>query len=131
MKNSKRASISAIASALAAILSMVGPADTGATLPMGRVKADAALQFVTAANRGDYRTVCRLYSARYLKVSQASCCALYRWGAELYRRYDYRIVGRRTLANGRRRVDLVRWRHSSFIELVREQAGWRIVAGGW
>ena len=130
MKN-KRALVSAIASALAAVLSMLAPADTGATLPTGGVKADAAVQFVTAANRGDYRTVCRLYSVGYLKVSQASCCALYRWGAQLYGRYDYRIVGRRTLANGRRRVDLVRWQHSSFIELVREQGSWRIVAGGW
>jgi len=92
---------------------------------------DVAVEFVTAANRGDYRTVCRLYSVRYLKTSQAVCRSLYRWGARLYGRYDYRIVGRRTLANGRRRVDLIRWQHQSFIELEHEQTGWRIVAGGW
>jgi hypothetical protein len=100
--------------------------------PAARVKADVvAVQFVTAANLGDYRTVCRLYSAGYLKVSQASCRSLYLWGAQLYGRYDYRIVGRRTLANGHRRVDLIRWQHPSFIELGYARTGWRIVAGGW
>jgi hypothetical protein len=127
----KRALICASASALAAVLSALAPSAAGASLPATGVKADVAVQFVSAANRGDYRTVCRLYSARYLKVSQASCCSLYLWGAYLYGRYDYRIVGRRTLANGRLRVDLIRWQHPSFIELVPEQAGWRIIAGGW
>ena len=47
------------------------PAAAGAT--------DVAVQFVNAANRGDFRTVCRLYSARYVK-SQANCVSLYRWG---------------------------------------------------
>ncbi len=98
------------------------PAAAGAT--------DVAVEFVTAANRGDYRTVCRLYSARYLK-SQASCRSLYRWGAGLYGPYDYRIVRWRTLENGHRRVDLTLRQHPSFIELEHEKAGWRIVAGGW
>lgn len=92
---------------------------------------DVAGEFVIAANKGDYRTVCRLYSASYLKVSQASCRRLYRWGARLYGRYDYRIVGRYALENGRWRIDLIRWQHPSFIELARERTGWRIVAGGW
>jgi hypothetical protein len=127
----KRLRLSLVACALAAALSAVAPADTGASLPAAGAKADVAVQFITAANGGDYRTVCRLYSARYLKVSQASCRSLYLWGAYLYGRYDYRIVGRRTLANGHRRVDLIRWQHPSFIELVREHTGWRIVAGGW
>ena len=52
-------------------LTHAAPAAAGAT--------DVAVQFVTAANRGDFRTVCRLYSARYVK-SQATCVSLYRWG---------------------------------------------------
>jgi hypothetical protein len=88
------------------------------------------VQFVTAANRGDFRTVCRLYSAHYVK-SQANCVSLYRWGAGLYGPFDYRIVRWRTLQNGHWRVDLTRWHHPSFIELEHEKAGWRIVAGGW
>ena len=92
---------------------------------------DVAVQFVTAANRGDYGAVCRLYSPRYLKVSQASCCALYRWGASQYGPFDYRIIRRRTFRNGHLRIDLIRWHHPSFIELDHERTGWRIVAGGW
>ena len=91
---------------------------------------DVAVQFVSAANRGDFRTVCRLYSAHYVR-SQATCVSLYRWGAGLYGPFDYTIVRWRTLQNGHRRVDLTRWQHSSFIELEREKTGWRIVAGGW
>jgi hypothetical protein len=104
---------------------------TDASLATARAKPDVAVRFVTAANRGDYGTVCRLYSSRYLKVSQASCCSLYRWGALLYGPFDYRIIRRRTLRNGHQRIDLIRWDHSSFIELAHELAGWRIVAGGW
>ena len=88
-------------------------------------------QFVTAANRGDYATVCRLYSRRYLKVSQESCRALYRRGEIIFGPYDYRIVRRRSTAGGRRHVDLTLRHHASFIELARERVGWRIVAGGW
>jgi hypothetical protein len=98
------------------------PAAAGAT--------DVAVQFVTAANRGDFRTVCRLYSARYVR-SQATCVSLYRWGAGLYGPFDYTIVRWRTSQNGHRRVDLTRWHEPSFIELEREKTGWRIVAGGW
>ena len=82
-------------------------------------------------NRGDYATVCRLYSASYLKASQASCRWLYGWGAQLYGPFDYRIVHRRTLPDGHRRIDLIRWHGPSFIELAYERAAWRIVAGGW
>jgi hypothetical protein len=102
-----------------------------ASLATARAKPDVAVRFVTAANRGDYGTICRLYSPRYLKVSQASCRSLYRWGAGLYGPYDYGIIRRRTLRNGHRRIDLIRWDHLSFIELDHERAGWRIVAGGW
>ena len=90
-----------------------------------------ATKFVTAANRGDYATVCRLYSRRYLKVSQAACRSLYRWGASIYGPFDYRVIRRHKLASGHWRIDLIRWQHSSFIELARERTGWRIVAGGW
>jgi hypothetical protein len=88
-------------------------------------------QFVAAANRGDYATVCRLYSRRYLKVSQDHCRALYRQGETIFGPYDYRIVGRRSIAGGRRHVDLRLRHHASFIELAHERVGWRIVAGGW
>jgi hypothetical protein len=88
-------------------------------------------QFVAAANRGDYATVCRLYSSHYLRASQKSCRALYRWGASIYGPYDYRIVRRRNVAGGHRHVDLILWRHASFIEVAHERAGWRIVAGGF
>jgi hypothetical protein len=91
---------------------------------------DVAVQFVIAANRGDYRSVCRLYSTRYVR-SQANCQSLYRWGAALYGPFDYRIARWRTLEDGHRRVDLTRWQHPSFIELAHEKTGWRIVAGGW
>ena len=104
-------------------LTQAAPAATGA-------RQEIAVQFVTAANRGDFRTVCRLYSARYVK-SQATCVSLYRWGVGLYGPFDYRIVRWRTLQNGHWRVDLTRWQHPSFIELEREKTGWRIVAGGW
>ena len=104
-------------------LAHAAPAATGA-------RQELAVHFVTAANQGDFRTVCRLYSARYVK-SQANCVSLYRWGAGLYGPFDYRIVRWRTLHNGRWRVDLTRWQHPSFIELEQEKAGWRIVAGGW
>ena len=97
----------------------------------GGGRQDVAVQFVSAANRADYATVCHLYSRRYLKASQASCRWLYGWGAQLYGPYDYRIVGRRTLPDGHRRIDLIRWHEPSFIELAHEQTGWRIVAGGW
>jgi len=103
-------------------LAHAAPAATGA-------RQELAVHFVTAANQGDFRTVCRLYSARYVK-SQANCVSLYRWGAGLYGPFDYRIVRWRTLHNGRWRVDLTRWQHPSFIELEQEKAGWRIVAGG-
>jgi hypothetical protein len=87
--------------------------------------------YVRAANRGDYATVCHLYSHRYLKVSQAACRELYRSGEVIFGPYDYKIVHRRTLANGHRRIDLTLRHHASFIELAHEAAGWRIVAGGF
>jgi hypothetical protein len=96
-----------------------------------RSPVTVANQFVTAANRGDYATVCRLYSRRYLKVSLAACRSFYRWGANIYGPFDYRIVRRFRLESGRWRIDLIRWKHPSFIELARERSGWRIVAGGW
>jgi hypothetical protein len=88
-----------------------------------------ARMFVAAANRGDYATVCRLYSRRH-HVSQRACRSLYRWGASFYGRFDYRIVRSRQLRTGHWRYDLIRWQHPSFIELALEDADWRIVAGG-
>jgi|1186.fasta_scaffold00280_6 hypothetical protein len=87
--------------------------------------------YVRAANRGDYAAVCRLYSHRYLKISQAACRALYRSGETLYGPYDYRIVRRRVLPSGHRHVDLRLHRRASFVEFAHEPAGWRIVAGGF
>jgi hypothetical protein len=104
---------------------------TDAARAAGGARQDVAVQFVTAANRGDYAAVCRLYSRDYLKASQASCRWLYGWGAQLYGPFDYRIVRWRTLRNGHWRVDLTRWHEPSFIELAHEKACWRIVAGGW
>jgi hypothetical protein len=112
-----------------ALLLAVGAAPAPAAV--AKKKQDVAVQFVTAANGGDYDTVCRLYSARYLKASQATCRWLYGWGAQLYGPYDYRILRQRTLSDGHRRIDLVRWHEPSFIELALERNGWRIVAGGW
>jgi hypothetical protein len=90
-----------------------------------------ANEFVLAANRGDFRTVCSLYSRTYLKVSNAQCRALYQWGVMLYGTFDYRIVAEQRLANGRWDIALTRWHDPSFIDLRRERPGWRIVAGGW
>jgi hypothetical protein len=94
-------------------------------------RSTAEDRFVAAANRGDYATVCHLYSPRYLKVSQESCRALYRRGETIFGPYDYRIVRRRSLPGGRRHVDLTLRHHASFIDLAHERVGWRIVAGGW
>jgi hypothetical protein len=88
-------------------------------------------RFVRAANRGDYAAVCRLYSHRYLKISQAGCRQLYRSAEGIFGPYDYRIVGRRILPSGHRRADMVLRHHRTFVEFAREPAGWRIVAGGF
>ena len=87
--------------------------------------------FVHEANHGQYAAVCRLYSHHYLKISQAGCRGLYEAGETLYGPYDYRIVRRRVLASGHRRIDLRLHRHASYVEFARESAGWRIVAGGF
>jgi hypothetical protein len=122
--------IASLIAVVAALLPAVGvrTLQDAEARPAGRAAVENA--FVAAANRGDYAAVCRLYSHRYLK-DQATCRALYRWGESLYGPYDYRIVGRRTVATGHRHVDLVLRRHHSFLELARERAGWRIVAGGF
>jgi hypothetical protein len=95
---------------------------THAAHAAGGARQDVAVQFATAANRGDFRTVCRLYSARYVR-SQATCVSLYRWGAALYGPFDYRIGRWRALEDGHRRVDLTRWQHPSFIEFEHEKTG--------
>jgi hypothetical protein len=87
--------------------------------------------FVRAANRGDYATVCRLYSRHYLKISQRACRSLYRSDEVIFGPYDYRVVRRRTLPNGHRRADLVLRHHPSFVEFARERGTWRLVAGGF
>jgi len=87
--------------------------------------------FVREANHGHYAAVCRMYSHHYLKISQAACRGLYQSGETLYGPYDYRIVRRRVLPSGHRRIDLRLHRHASFVEFAREPAGWRIVAGGF
>ena len=87
--------------------------------------------YVHEANRGNYAAVCRLYSHHYLKISQVACRRLYRSAETLYGPYDYRIVRRRLLPSGHRRIDLRLHRHGSFVEFAREPVGWRIVAGGF
>ena len=67
-------------SGLAVVVLSLGLALAAAT----GARQAVAVQFVTAANRGDYGTVCHLYSPRYERKSQASCVSLYRWGAGLY-----------------------------------------------
>lgn len=128
----KLANLGLVVAALATPIVAHGGNDATATLRAGATTANAvATQFVTAANRGDFATVCRLYSTRYLKVSQAACRSLYRWGASIYGPFDYRIIRWKRLARGHWRFDLIRWRHPSFIELARERTVWRVVAGGW
>lgn len=127
MKGMRRIALAFGAAALLALSSSLSPG-----LARGSETGPAiAKRFVLAANRGDFRSVCRLYSRTYLKVSQAECQTLYRWEVDLYGRFDYRIVARRRLGNGHWYVALTRFRGSSFVELARETAGWRIVAGGW
>jgi hypothetical protein len=115
-----------------ALVTLIAAA-AASTLALSASGAPAAVEddFVAAANRGDYARACHLYSRRYLKASQETCRSLYRWEASFYGPYDYRIVRRRMLRNGRRHVELILRHHRSFIELARERAGWRIVAGGW
>jgi hypothetical protein len=127
----KLATVGLIAAAAATAFAVGGRAMGAAEERVAGASKDVEEVFVAAANRGDYVTVCRLYSRRYLKGSQESCRALYRWGESLYGPYDYRIVRRRRTAGGRRHVDLTVRRHASFIELAHERVGWRIVAGGW
>jgi hypothetical protein len=87
--------------------------------------------YVREANRGHYSAVCRMYSHRYLKISQAACRGLYQEAENLFGPYDYRIVRRRVLPSGHRRIDLRVHHHASFVEFAREPVGWRIVAGGF
>jgi hypothetical protein len=116
------------------ILVLVTATATGASRSEASAPASAqvvANEFVRAANRGDFRTVCSLYSRTYLKVSNAQCRRLYEWGVMLYGTFDYRIVAERRLASGRWHIALTRWHDRSFIVLRRERPGWRIVGGGW
>jgi hypothetical protein len=131
-KLSAVAALAATAALALVALAAAGRATTKQDVAIQSTTAyNVARQFVAAANRGDYGNVCRLYSTRYLKVSQEDCRSLYRWGAMIYGPYDYRIAARRRLWSGHWRIALIRWHHPSFIELARESAGWRIVAGGW
>ena len=113
------------------VAALATPAGAGAGTDGAADGRAGANRYVAAANRGDYATVCHLYSSHYLKTSQAACRELYRFGASVYGPYDYRIVHRRRLGSGHWRIDLTRWHHPSFIELAHERPGWRIVAGGW
>ena len=114
---------------VASAIAIVGVLATG--LPAAGAHRYIEDVFVRKANHGDYAAVCRLYSHRYLKISQAECRGLYKSAETLYGPYDYRVVRRRVLASGHRRIDLRLHRHASFVEFAREPAGWRIVAGGF
>ena len=117
--------------ALGLLVAAVGAQLAAGAPRSGTGRAFVEDTFVRAANRGDYTTVCRLYSRRYLKISLGQCRSLYQSDEAIFGPYDYRVVRRRTLKTGHRRADLVLRRHPSFVEFARERGVWRIVAGGF
>jgi hypothetical protein len=90
----------------------------------------AAARFVGAVNRGDWGAACRMYSGRYLKVSQAECRRFWWWGWRFYGPYTYKAV-RAHLTHGRYHVELTRRGGADFVDFAREGGGWKVVAGGW
>jgi hypothetical protein len=93
---------------------------------------ETTTRFVTAVNRGDFRTACAMYSRRYLKATMAQCRALYEHGLELYGPYRYRVLAARTLATHHYRASISRrGRSAGYLEFAREPTGWKLIHGGW
>jgi hypothetical protein len=90
----------------------------------------AAGAFVGAVNRGDWGAACRMYSGRYLKVSQAECRRFWWWGWRFYGPYTYKLV-RAHRTGGRYHVELTRRGGADFVDFAHEGGGWKVVAGGW
>jgi hypothetical protein len=86
--------------------------------------------FVDSVNRGDWGAACRMYSPRYLKISQAQCRRFWSWGKRIYGPYRYVLV--RTDRSGARYHAALRCRgRVDFVDLVLEEDGWKVIAGGW
>ena len=101
-------------------LTHAAPAAAGAT--------DVAVQFVTAANRGDFAASPALLGPLGEVPGDLRLALPLGGGTVRPIRSD------RSLAHAGERAPagrLTRWHEPSFIELEREKTGWRIVAGGW
>jgi hypothetical protein len=90
----------------------------------------AASAFVDSVNRGDWRTACRMYSRRYLKVSQPECRRMWRWGKRMYGPYRYVLV-RTHRAGDRYHVALRCRNQADFVDFAREADGWKVIGGAW
>jgi hypothetical protein len=90
----------------------------------------AAAAFVGAVNRRDWGSACRMYSGRYLKLSQAECRRFWWWGWRIYGPYTYKLVHAHLTA-GRYHVELTRRGGADFVDFAREGGSWKVVAGGW
>ena|ERR1043166_3809576 len=89
-----------------------------------------AAAFVGAVNRGDWGGACRMYSRRYLKVSQAECRRLWWWGKRLYGPYRY-VVVRTHRAGDRYHVALRCRNRVDSVDFALEAGGWKVIAGAW
>jgi hypothetical protein len=90
----------------------------------------AVAAFVDSVNRDDWTGACRMYSRRYLKLSQSECRSFWGWGKRIYGPYRYVLV--RTNRSGGRYHAALRCRgRVDFVDLVLEEDGWKVIAGGW
>src|SRR5437764_13651916 len=113
------------------------PATAGGSLSRTRTGTaslgprETTTRFVAAVNRGDFQTACAMYSRRYLKVTRAECCALYRQGLELYGPYRYRIIAANSRAMHHYRVSISRRGGSvGYLEFAWELSVWNLILGG-
>jgi hypothetical protein len=86
--------------------------------------------FVDSVNRGDWGAACRMYSRRYLKVSQAECRRFWWWGRRIFGPYRY-VVVRTHRAGDRYHVALHCRNQVDFVDFALEADGWKVIAGGW
>jgi hypothetical protein len=86
--------------------------------------------FVGSVNQGDWGAACRMYSRRYLKLSQAECRRFWWWGWRIYGPYRYVVVSAHR-AGGRYHVALRSRNQVDFVDFAREVDGWKVIAGGW